>query len=117
MMLIFGRKITTKNLSGFLMKCEKKAAAMPLCGTSDGKNRKKAEKYAAPNRISGRRGDAFIALPFSQTDPGAAMPRLFKSFYTKKREHLFRCPQSLVDVIGLEPMTFRTSSERSSQLS
>ena len=41
----------------------------------------------------------------------------FDSYATKKKNHTKGCGFFLVDDIGLEPMTFRTSSGCSSQLS
>ena len=54
---------------------------------------------------------------------GGAYPRRKKmgsspiSIFKQKRNHTQRCGFFLVDDIGLEPMTFRTSSGCSSQLS
>ena len=42
---------------------------------------------------------------------------LYLESHTKKEGHPCGCPSFLVDDIGLEPMTFRTSSGCSSQLS
>ncbi len=46
-----------------------------------------------------------------------AVAALFESYITKKEHHPIGWCSFLVDDIGLEPMTFRTSSGCSSQLS